>query len=189
MNNIKSYIILVLFVIIGILLGMRQCSSPKIKETFLKGKKTIKWDTIPRPFKIVETKKVLYPKWDTIKLIDTTFDASLCNYERTYNDSITDSSVTIYRNIKTIGLLKSLQTNYRLKEPILVKNTSRIDTLIKPNKWELFGNSEIGGNLNNFNISIGLALKYKTVYYGYRYGVIDQTHNITIGIRLLKSKK
>jgi len=191
MNKIKNYIIIVLFAIVGILLLLRQCGGnvPKSKETFLKGKETIKYDTIPVPYKVVEFKTKWYPKYDTITRADTTWDASLCQFERTYSDSTSNDSITIYSKIKTIGLLKSSQISYRWKVPSVVKIISRTDTLVRPSKWQFFLNSEVGGNLNQFNASVGADLIVKKIAVGYRYGVLDKTHNVKIGFRLLKSRK
>ena len=188
-DKIKNWTILALFGVIGILLLLQQCSSPKTKEVFLKGQEIIKYDTIDNTDTLVEFKTRYYPKYITIKSADTTWNADLCNFERTYNDTTTDSNITIYSNIETIGILKSNKLSYKWLKPEIVKNISRTDTLVKPSKWQFFLNTEVGGNDTKISASVGGTLIYKKVEFGANYGLLDKTYNVRIGYRLFKSKK
>lgn len=188
-EKIKTYTLIGSFIAIAILLTLRQCQGPKVKETFLKGKEVVKYDTIKNTDTIVHFKTKYYPKWDSVKKTDTVWNASLCSFERTYNDSTIDSNITIYSKIETIGLLKSIKLDYKWKKPEIIKTISRTDTLVRPNKWDFYVNSELGGNKDQLNISVGAAIRYKKAYYGFRYDILDKTYNATIGYRLFKSKK
>lgn len=187
----KNILILALFVTIGILLGLRQCSPNKIEDNALNQRKDTSWvDTIKVLYKVVEFKPKYYPKWDSVTKIDTLFMGSPCDFVRFYNDSLSDSNLTIYSDQEVIGLIKESKTSYKLKVPIYIKETREIhDTKFKPNKFDLFANSSIGGNKQQFNFSVGGALRFKKVYYGYNYELINKTHNITIGYKLFSSKK
>ncbi len=190
-EKFKNRLILVLFVTIGILLGIRQCSPSKIGESVLNQRKGTSWiDTIRIPQEVVKFKSKYYPKWDSILKIDTLFLGSPCDFVRFYNDSLSDSNITIYSDQEIIGILKESNTSYKLKVPIYIKETREIhDTKIIPNKLDLFVNSSVGGNQNQFNVSIGAGLRFKKVYYGYNYEAINKTHNITIGYKIFSSKR
>lgn len=189
-EKFKNYLILGLFTTLAIVLLLKQCSSPtKPKEVYIKGKEVVIHDTIPAPYKVVEFKTKYYPQVSIIEKVDTLLDASLCQYRRTYNDSLSNDSITIYTKISTIGLLESSKVSYRWKLPTIKTTISRTDTLIRPSKFQFFVNSEIGENQDKLNIYPGATLVYKKVELGYSYGLIDKTHNIRIGFRLFKSRK
>lgn len=189
MDKFKNYVIIGLIAVIGILLLLKQCTPTPNKEVFLKGKDSVYVRSIPAPYKVVEFKTKWYPMWDTIKLADSTFNKDLCKFERTYNDSTVNDSITIYSNLETIGVLKSQKLSYRWKVPSVVKETYRIDTLVRPSKWQFLAYTEVGGNLDKFNMSVGGDFIFKKAEIGYRYGILDKTHNLKVGYRILKSRK
>lgn len=190
MERIKTWLLMASFIAIGILLMLKQCNGPlQPKEVYIKGKDSIHYVSVPAPYKVTEFKTKWYPKWDTIKQADTTWNADLCNFERTYNDSTANDSITIYSKIQTVGILKSQQLSYRWKAPSITKETFRTDTLIRPNKWQFFVNTEVGGNNEQFNASLGADLVYKKAEVGYRYDLVQKTHNVKVGYRLFKSRK
>jgi hypothetical protein len=89
-------------------------------------------------------------------------------------------------------MLDSMAISYKLKIPIKINTTTTV-TIEKPlpvtNRFSIYAGAEIGGNTTSFNLSpfINLNIKNNNVYY--RYGVLDKTHNVGVGIRIFKSKK
>lgn len=189
MNKFKNILILCLFTIIGILLLLQQCNSTKPKETFLKGKETIKYDTIKLPFKIVELQTKYYPqtiRFDTIE--KTKIDTNLCKISRTYQDSIQDSSIVIYRTLKTTGTLDFIKTDYRLKNQV-VKTINRTDTLVNPSKISIYTGAGVVGNTSTLDLVPFVGVNYKRVYVGGEYGILNKTIGIKVGFRIFKSKR
>lgn len=195
MDKIKNITIGIMLLIIVILSGWIGCNKPKvIKEG---SGFVITHDTTVKvtlaPYKVVELKTQYYPKWDTIKLADSSkWNKDLCKFERVYIDSVPDSNVTIFTDIRTIGILKSSQLKYRLKVPIRIETMIKTDSIYKeviPNKWDILAIGGIGGNQHQFNVNIGAAIRYNRIYYAYDYSFTDKTHNAKIGIVLFKSKK
>lgn len=195
MDKFKNYIILGLSIIVMILLLLKGCEKPSVgKPTFIKGKEIVTVDTLYRPYKVIEFKPKFYPKWDTTyvdtSLTDKPFEKDYL--VREYNDSTYDSNLTIFSKSKVIGIIKEQKLSYRLKVPLeVLKTTSRVDTLetIKPSKWSLYGGLESGGNRTQFNISPFLTLNARKASMTFRYGVLDKSYNIGVGIRILKSRK
>lgn len=187
----EKLVILVLFVTIGILLLLRQCTPSEIKDNSLNQKKDTMWiDTTKPPQVVIKFKSIPYPVYDSIKELDTLWIGQPCNFTRFYNDSLADSNLTIYSEQEVIGILKESNISYKLKVPIYIKETREIhDTKFTPNKWSLEGNGTIGGNLNTFNMFVGASLRVKKAVIGYNYGIIDKSHNIKIGYILYNSKK
>jgi len=189
MEKLKNIVIFVLMVIIIILSLLKGCNSKTTSNNSI-----VTHDTVVKvkyiAYKTIEFKTKYFPKWDTIKQIDSSkWSKNLCNFERTYTDSTSDSNVTIYSNIETLGLLKSSQLSYKLKVPILIEKTIRTDSIhIVPNKYNFMIIGGVGGNLQQFDATVGLALTNKNVYYGYEYGLNSRSHNLKIGL-VFKSKK
>lgn len=189
MEKTKNYLILGLALTIMVLFLLKGCGGRPSSATYIKGKDIVTWDTIKNTDTLVKFKPKYYPKWDTIRKVDTLWNADLCKFERTYNDTLVDTNITIYSKLETIGILKSSKVSYIWKKPELIKNINRVDTIIKPNKWNLYGGLEVGGNKTTFNVSPYLSLNANRNTFTLRYGVLDQTYSIGVGIRLIKSKK
>lgn len=195
MERIKNYTMIIMLGIIVILLFWNSCNNPVTDKS--ENKPLVTHDTFvkvtPPPDTVVVTKIKYFPVAGAIQLVDSSkWNKDLCKFERTYLDSIPDSNVTIYTDIKTIGILKSSQIKYKLHVPLRIETTIRTDsTYIKtvPNKWEFLAIGGIGGNESKFNATLGASLKYKRGYYGYEYNFVDKTHNAKVGFMLLKSKK
>lgn len=189
LKDIKNSIIICLVIVIGILLLLQQCNNkprPLIKQIDT----VTTWDTIDRPYEVIKFKPQYFPKYDTITKISYQVDSNLCKYERTYTDSFPDSNVTIFTDIKTIGVLKLNKVSYRLKVPQTIIQTNNITTTVAvPNKWDVYLNTTVGGNIDQFDFGVGGALRVKKTYIGYNYFLIGKTHNVTVGARILKSKK
>ncbi|TXG80647.1 MAG: hypothetical protein E6R13_07755 [Spirochaetes bacterium] len=197
MDKIKNYVIIALFAVVGVLLLLQQCNGPKSNETPVKPDtvKVVSWDTVKTPYKVVEFKTIYKPKWDTIRDIQPgEIDQDSLFFVRTYNDSLSDSNITIHTKAKTFGMLDKLDIKYRLKVPqtiIKTESTTITNTVTetKSPKVSIFIGGEVGGSQTSFNISPYAGISIKDVSYQYRYGIIDKTHNIGIGYRIFKSKK
>ncbi len=193
MEKLKNIIIWVLFGIIIILSLFKGCGDKSPKTEFIVKKDTIV-KIILAPDTVIKFKTKYFPKWDTIySFVDSSkWSKDLCKFERQYNDSTSDSNVTIFSNIRTIGLLKSSQFSYKLKVPLRIETTIKTDSIYKEvvrNKVNFMIIGGVGGNNTQFDATIGAAITNKNTYYGYEYGVASKTHNIKIGLILFKSKK
>jgi len=199
MERIKTYTIICLFTIIGILLLLRQCDGDST-ETIIQGKPVsdtlIVHDTIRAKDTIIQTKwlKPNNPVLETPFESNGLLNESICKMYRTYKDSVEDENQTLYYTAKVVGRLDSIKLDYKLKIPLIINNTTTIttkttDTLVRNPKWQVYLNSQLGGNINQFNIYPGATVIYKKVELGYSYGLLDKTHNIRIGYNLFKSKK
>ena len=201
MDRLKTYTIIVQLAVIGVLFLLRQCGDCGTHNgTIIQGQTISDTLTVHDTIKAVDT--IIQTKWIKSPTIvsETPFvpngleNESICKMKRTYADSIDDSNQTIYFTAKVIGRLDSMKIDYKLKIPLTINttttiNNSRVDTLVRPNKWSLYGYSEVGGNATQFNASLGLDLAVKKAVVGYRYEAIQKTHNIKVGFRIFKSRK
>lgn len=195
MEKIKNIVIGIMLVVIIILMSINSCNRPV--DSSNRGESLVTHDTTIKIVPARDTTYVFqtryYPRWDTVKSVDSSkWNADLCKFERVYLDSLPDSNVTIFTDIRTIGILKSSQIKYKLKVPLRIETTIRTDsTYIKivPNRWDVIGIGGIGGNNEKFNATLGAALRYKRAYYGYEYNFVDKTHNAKVGVILFKSRK
>lgn len=196
-DKIKNYVIIGLFAVVGVLLLLNQCNGPKSNEKPDKPDtvKVVSYKVIDRPYKVVEFKTIYKPMWDTIRdIIPGEINQDSLFFVRTYNDSLSDSNITIHTKAKTFGMLDKLDVKYRLKVPqtiIKTESTTITNTVTKtvPNKWDLYIGGEVGGSKTSFNVSPYVGIRIKKVSYQYRYGIIDKTHNIGIGYKIFSSKK
>ena len=189
-GKIKTYTIIALFAVIGLLLLFKQCGTPSTVYHYTKGEDSVVYDTVKIPYEIVKFKGSK-PKHDTLYRVDSVFDFSLCQYIREYKDTVSNDSIDIFTFNRTIGSLDSTQVSYAWKLPRIDKTIYRTDTLSKtvPNKWALYIGGEVGGNKTSFNISPYAGIRIKNVSYQYRYGIVDRTHNIGVGYKIFTSKK
>lgn len=195
-DKIKNYVIIGLFAVVGVLLLLQQCNGPKLNETPVKPDtiKVVSWDTVNRPYEVISF-KYIKSKPDTIRdIAPGEIDQDSLFFVRTYNDSLSDSNITIHTKAKTFGMLDKLDIKYRLKVPqTIIKTESTTITVTEtktvPNKWDLYIGGEVGGSKTSFNVSPYVGIRIKKVSYQYRYGIIDKTHNIGIGYKIFSSKK
>lgn len=194
LKDIRNILIIGLFIVVAILLFKTGCNKPS-PDLSPKIDSVTTHDTVWAKDTLITFKPVYKPKWDTIYQIDTleyAGDPSDLFFTREYNDSLVDTNQTVFYHIKTFGMLDSMAISYKLKIPIEINNTTTI-TIEKPitksPKFSVYTGAEIGGNTSSFNLSpfINLNIKNNNVYY--RYGVLDKTHNIGVGIKIFKSKK
>ena len=200
MERIKNYTIATLFAVIGVLLLLRQCGDGGTNGTIIQGTTISDTLTVHDTIRAVDT--IIQTKWITSPTIvsETPFNSngleneSICKMYRTYADSVEDENQTLYYTAKVVGRLDSIKLDYKLKIPLRINTTTtitntRIDTLVREPKWQMFVGSEVGGSAAKFNISVGADLLVRKVSVGYRYGLLDETHNIKVGYRLFKSRK
>lgn len=149
---------------------------------------------------VVKTDTVKISHIDTIKFTDTIYRKilvkvaqpiieidekgdSVGTYISNYSDSLIDGEITS----KVKGELLTQELSYKPKFPKYIIKTDSIiitkdsTTVINNNTFKLIGGIDIGGNLNVFDVSsvVGFETK-KGMIYGYRYGIISNTHNIQI---------
>ena len=197
LDKIKNYVIIGLFAVVGVLVLLSQCNGPKSNETPVKPDtvKSVSWDTIKTPYKVVELRTIEKPMWDTIRdIMPGEINQDSLFFVRTYNDSLADSNITIFTKARTFGMLDKLDIKYRLKVPqTIIKTESTTITVTEtktvPNKWDLYIGGEVGGSKTSFNISPYAGIRIKNVSYQYRYGIVDRTHNIGVGYKIFTSKK
>lgn len=194
MDKIKNYLIIGLSIVIMVLLLLKGCDSnkPSInKPIYIKGKDSIRIDTIPRPYEVIKFKPIYYPKWDT-SYIDTSNHFKQDGLTREYNDSLSDKNLTIFSYSKVLGIIKQQKLSYRLKVPLEIDKTiKRVDTLkfISSPKFSIYTGLEIGGNKQMFNISPFLSLNVKNNVFIFRYGVLDKSLNLGVGLKIYNSKR
>lgn len=191
METIKNYIIFILTVIIMLFLLFSKRKNNKdikieekiiIKETH---------DTIrPKPI-IIYLPEVnnIKPKKE-IKIIN--IDSTLCNTQRYYQDSISDTNQTIYYDIVTTGKLDNLKIGYKLKVPLIINNYKEViisKNIIKPPKFSLYGGISTIGNINGLDIApyVNINIGNKNIMYGYH--ILNKQHQIGISIKLFSSRK
>jgi hypothetical protein len=127
--------------------------------------------------------QIIYIDTNTLKEVKDTSKGFKINK---YNDTINDTNFSLFSEYLVDGKLLSVSNKYNLKLPEITKT---VTIEYRPKSLnELFLTSTIGGNKEQFNnLSAGLLFKHKKGWLtGYNYNVINNTHNITIGTRLLK---
>jgi hypothetical protein len=195
MKDLRDWLLIVLFLIIGILLLLRGCT-PKPIESVLKHTRdtirTIQTDTVwPEPKIITKYIQIGKPTSST-----TAPGVIVCNKINTYSDSLVDSNIVI-KNIQIVqGELKNHIISYKLLIPKYITKTinttiydSIITTKYRQPCFSFYGGLEIGGNTSQLsNIKPFIGTRWKTTYYTYGYNVINQTHNIGIAVNLFNIK-
>ncbi len=193
MKTIKDYVIIIAAIIIMVLTLRLGCSNP-FPNLDVTPQTIYKSDTIFSKDTLVEFKTIIKPRHDTVYQIDTIVEQARLDsvpFMRVYNDSLVDSTLTIFTKAKTFGYLDELKIAYKLKpKPVLITNTITITNVkIQPSKVSIITGLELGGNKSSFNLSPYLKVDIKNVSIGYRFGVIDNTHSIGVGYKIFNSKK
>ena len=200
MEKVKNYLILGLALTVMVLFLLKGCDGKPSGGGVITGSSDTTivetHDTVRAVDTIIQTKWIKSPRIISEVPYDSNglTNESICSMKRTYADSIDDINQTMYYTVKVIGRLDSMKIDYKLKVPLVINNTKtinvlRVDTLVRPNKWTLYGGLEVGGNKTQFNVSPYITLNAKRNTFTFRYGVLDQSCNIGVGIRLIKSKK
>jgi hypothetical protein len=193
MEKFKNYLVGVLMVVITILLLKSGCSKPE-KEIVEVEKLSIRIDTIKEKEVLVKFKPILKPIHDTLYILDTftqKVDLNSLVFNREYNDSLVDSNITLYSKVKVIGILDGMDLSYKLKPITIVKTISKIEVknVVKPPNFSVFAGVELGGNATAFNVSPYINVNSKEYNYMYRFDLVNKTHNLGVGYRILSSKK
>jgi hypothetical protein len=116
-------------------------------------------------------------------------DSAIVTEYAEYSTEVRDSLLEGVIKSKVDGVLVSQDFTYT---PLFPKYIYQIDTVVIENntvidkkKLFLFIGGEAGGSMNTFNLSpvigVGTANGYM---YSYRYGLLDQTHNVTFSKKL-----
>lgn len=117
------------------------------------------------------------------------FDSSACKFVRVYADSARDSSIVIYARDSVNGILLGRHFSYRLLGIESINSVTTItDTIpfkVETPQHHIYLSGEVGGNPGMFNASVGLDwLTKKKIGVGYRYGVMDRTHNVSLKLKV-----
>lgn len=192
MEKFKNTVIFILFAIVAILLTLRGCENSKSKPT------TTLVDT-----SYIHTTDTVYAKQDTIKLkifvksptstFKDTSDKSVCNIVNIYKDSISDSNLVIYYIDTVKGKMINKDMSYKLKVPLIINNTTTVtirrDSIIdRTKKLDIYAGLSLGVVNKNQIANFGpfVNVRVKNNLYGYKYGLLDKSHNVSVGIRLHK---
>lgn len=197
MDTIKNYLIIVLAIVLMAFIIMKGCTNPFPNlEVEHQIQKVEIHDTVWTDTSKVKFKSIIKPVHDTIYALDTTKEEiSLddLNYVRVYKDSLKDSNLTIFSDIKVLGILSQLDLSYKLKsKPSLITNnttTTITNTEFKPNKIQIYTGLQLGGNKTSFNVSPFININVRKTTIQYNYGILNKTHNIGVGYKIFNSKK
>lgn len=187
----KNYLLLGLSIVIMILLLRIGCNKPVGKPEYIKGKDSIFYDTVYRPKEVIKFKDRWFPK-PVITYVDSSLNKLYNSKDSTreYNDTLKDKNLDVFVHSKTLGRLIDTRIAYTLKTPLeVIKTISRIDTLTRPNKFNIYGGLSLIGNKTTFDIAPYLALNIKNNNIFASYSIINKQYQLGVGIRLFKSKK
>jgi hypothetical protein len=136
----------------------------------------------------IATPTILY---DTIYIQGQGVLDSIYEYVNPYEDSLLSGTITS----TSTGLILSQILEYTPKFPEYIIRIDTViinnNTVVEKKKIKLFIGGEIGGNESSFSVSPIIDIQTKKGYmYGYRYGLVDKTHNIRFSkVLSFKSKK
>jgi hypothetical protein len=88
------------------------------------------------------------------------------------------------------GILKSLKVSYKLKVPLIIKDSVTITNVVyRPSKVSIYSGLELSGNKSNFNLSPFVSAGINKAIISVRYGVLDKTFGIGVGYKIFSSSK
>lgn len=193
-EQIKNYIILGSFLIIGILLMVKSCGKT-VTKTEYQPEVEHHYDTIYQKDTLIQFKtkyntKPVYVYLDTTHIRAT----NVCDSIREYSDTLKNLQLDIYTKNSVLGILKSSNISYKLKVPIIIKDSSIVtktvnNVIIQPNKWDLYAIGELGGSQTSFNMYPGIGLRVNRILVTSKYGILDKSINIGVGVKIFSSKK
>ena len=124
---------------------------------------------------------------ERIKFLEQNTD-SLGHNLRQYKDTISDENIIIYTDNIVEGNLLFKDIDYKLKVPKEIIKTTTINTTETIFKSGLYLTTGLGGNKDQFsNINLGLTyVNTKNNVFGYEYNLMNNTHNVKVGFRILK---
>jgi len=172
---------------------LQQCSSPggseivKVDTLIHKITYDTNWYDTTR-FKYVY-KSVPKPYYDTIfvKRSDFTEQDFIFKYPATYQDIISDDTVSIHYTAQIRGYLDDIKIGYKLLQPFLVERTTLIETETtkrdKKSSKGLYLGLDVGGNKQSFGyFKPEVTLSLKRYHYSIGYNIPDKS--ITAGIKV-----
>ena len=122
---------------------------------------------------------------DTIWEGDSAIIKSLTEYKTDITDSLIEGK--IISRVDGVLISQSLEYSALFPKYIIRTDTVKIieNTVIDTKRFFLYVGGELGGSYDKFNLSpiIGVGTK-KGYMYGYRYGLVDKTHNISFSKKL-----
>lgn len=193
MESIKNYLVLILTIIIIVLLLLKGCNNP-LPNLDNKPLTIYKSDTIFSLDTVVKFKTIIRPKYVNIYKLDTikeNIDLDTLFYVREYNDSLVNNDITIYHKNRVIGILDNSSISYKLhSKPILITNTIETTKIeYKQPNTSIYTGMSLIGNKSSFDVApyINLNLKNKNIIYSYH--ILENRHQIGLGIKLFNSKK
>ena len=140
---------------------------------------TVRYDTIPKDTFIYVTRTVVIPAAQDVVINNDTLSQ--------YSDSLNYEGLVIHYNMFVKGELVKFDLGYIDTRPDVIKtvtqNTTITNETVKYRNGVYIG-LEIGGNTDTFNFSPKVSYLRNQWIYGYRYGLGDKTHNISIQKRL-----
>lgn len=107
-----------------------------------------------------------------------------------YQDSIEDENLTLYYKSMVQGKLLDYNLNYKLKVPKQITQTITITKPIPMPAYSLWFNTGTGINPNGFaSLTFGLQFISKKGWsLGYGYDVLQNQHELTLGVQLWRQK-
>ncbi len=196
-DNLQFVLILGLFAYIIFLQQCKQGVSWSNDQEFKKDT-TIVMDTIfPAPVIVqlprqtIPEPKIIYIDSSKTIIQENAVDTSKHVATKLYQDSLEDENLTLYYQSLVDGQLLKNDLNYKLKIPKQITKTVHINTPVHTPTNGLFLNAGVGGNINTFSsLTIGLQFVSKKGWaLGYDYDLLQQTHQVKLGIRLLPLNK
>ena len=176
-----------------ILLLLKDCKPVgKINTSKIDTVTVMKSDTIyPKP----DTIEIPITRLRIVKSIPDTVHTEVCKLIRIYQDSLVDSNIAFYYTDVVKGMILDKHMSYKLKVPLRITDsvfvtTTKTETINKQPKVTLFAGISVGGNKNTFN-SAGpfVSLQLKNNLIGYNYNALQNTHNISFGVKLSQTRK
>lgn len=201
MDNLHKGLFLSVVVLLGYIVFLQQCKSrdcpePEIIEVDTVANITVidtaYYDTTRFKYLTIDIPRIIY---DTIKITVTGNDPS--NFDgnsivKYYVDTVTDDTISIHYEAKTLGYLEDLKIGYRLLQPYRVDRTTTIETnttqTIKRRFQGLYLGLDVGGNLNSFNhFTPMVELNMRKYNYNVGYNLMNESY--IVGIRVKVSFK
>ncbi|BDS12381.1 hypothetical protein [Aureispira anguillae] len=196
-DNFQFALILGLFAYLIFLQQCKQGASSNHNQPF-KADTTIIIDTIlPAPV-VVQLPRLPIPE-PRIVYIDSSkniipsnaIDTTQHLVTKLYKDSLEDENLTLYYESLVQGELLKNKLDYKLKIPKLVTKTVQINTPVPVPSNGLFLNAGVGGNIHSFSsLTVGLQFVSKKGWaLGYDYDLLQQAHQIKLGVRIFPFSK
>ncbi|WP_052599916.1 hypothetical protein [Aureispira sp. CCB-QB1] len=196
-DKLQFALILGLFAYVIFLQQCKQESSLSNEHKF-RADTTIVLDTIlPAPVivqlprQVVPEPRIIYVDSSRNIVPQNAIDTAQHMATKLYKDSLEDDNLTVYYESLVDGQLLQNELDYKLKIPKQITKTIRINTPVPMPTNGLFLNAGVGGNINSFSsVTLGLQFVSKKGWaLGYDYDVLQNVHQVRLGVRLLPFKK